>query len=371
MEIGVFTFGDTKVDPETGRQLDAGVRLRNLIEEIRVADQVGLDVYGVGEHHRPDYTVSAPSVVLGAAASVTEKIRLTSAVSVLSSDDPVRVFQRYATVDRISNGRAEIIVGRGSFTESFPLFGYDLQDYPDLFSEKLELLLKLRDLGADQGLEPGEPVDARISWQGRHRPSIDNRGVYPRPEQEPIPVWIAVGGTPQSVARAGRLGLPLAVAIIGGTAPRFKPLIELYRETAAQAGHDPSKLKVSINAHGFLAKDSQTARDLSLGPFAQTMSRIGMERGWGPVPPAALERETALQGALFTGSVQEVIDKIMYQWELFRHDRFLVQLTVGPIPHPRVLEAIELLGTEVAPVVRRETAGRARAVEQLPEVPTS
>jgi probable LLM family oxidoreductase len=347
MEIGVFSFGETRVDPDTGRQLEAGERLRRLVEEIELADQVGLDVFGVGEHHRPDYVVSAPAIVLATAAGRTRRIRLTPTVSVLSSDDPVRVFQDYATLDRISGGRAEIMVGRGSFTESFPLFGQDLEDYEDLFAEKLDLLLALRDAGPDE----------RVTWSGRLRPSIEGRGVYPRPEQEPLPVWVAVGGTPRSVVRAGTLGLPMALAIIGGAPARFKPVVELYREAADRAGHDPSKLAVSINAHGFIADDRATAARLAIPPFLQTMNRIGRERGWPPMGPGAMEAEAELHGALVLGSPREVIDKILHQWELFRQDRYLIQLTVGPLPRADVMRAIELLGTEVAPVVRKETEG--------------
>ena len=345
MEIGVFSFGETRVDPETGRQLDAGERLRRLVEEAELADRVGLDVFGVGEHHRPDYAVSSPAIVLAAAAGRTERIRLTPTVSVLSSDDPVRVFQDYATLDRISGGRAEIMVGRGSFTESFPLFGQDLEDYEDLFAEKLDLLLALRDAGPDE----------RITWSGRLRPSIEGRGVYPRPEQEPLPVWVAVGGTPRSVVRAGTLGLPMALAIIGGAPARFKPVVELYREAADRAGHDPDTLAVSINAHGFVADDRATAARLAIPPFLETMNRIGRERGWPPMGAGAMEAESELHGALVLGSPQEVIDKILHQWELFRQDRYLIQLTVGPLPRADVMRAIELLGTEVAPVVRKET----------------
>ena len=345
MEIGVFSFGETRVDPETGRQLEAGERLRRLVEEAELADQVGLDVFGVGEHHRPDYAVSAPAVVLAAAAGRTRRIRLTPTVSVLSSDDPVRVFQDYATLDRISGGRAEIMVGRGSFTESFPLFGQDLDDYEDLFAEKLDLLLALRDTGPDE----------TITWSGRLRPSIQGRGVYPRPEQDPIPVWVAVGGTPRSVVRAGTLGLPMALAIIGGAPARFKPVVELYREAAERAGHDPDRLAVSINAHGFIAHDRATAARVALPPFLETMNRIGRERGWPPMGRGQMEAEAGLHGALVLGSPQEAIDKILHQWELFRQDRYLIQLTVGPLPRADVMRAIELLGTEVAPVVRRET----------------
>jgi probable LLM family oxidoreductase len=342
MEIGIYTFAETRVDPESGGQLGAGERLRDLLEEIELADQVGLDVFGVGEHHRPDYAVSTPAVVLAAAAARTKRIRLTSAVSVLSSDDPVRVFQDFATLDLISDGRAEIMAGRGSFTESFPLFGQDLSDYNELFAEKLDLLLRLRDA-------------ERVTWEGRHRPSIQDRGVYPRPRQNPLPVWVAVGGTPQSVVRAGTLGLPMALAIIGGMPARYRPLVDLYREAGERAGHDPSNLKVSINSHGFLARDRDTAAETAYPPFAEVMTRIGRERGWPPTSRAQFDAECRLEGALFVGGPQEVIDKILFQHELFRHDRFLIQLTVGPMPHHEVMRAIELLGTKVAPIVRRET----------------
>lgn len=343
MEIGIYTFAETALDPTTGGQTGAQQRLSDLLEEIELADQVGLDVFGVGEHHRPDYSVSTPAVVLAAAAARTKNIRLTSAVSVLSSDDPVRVFQDFATLDLISGGRAEIMAGRGSFTESFPLFGQDLQDYEELFAEKLELLLKLRE-------------EERITWSGRHRAAIDDRAVYPRPVQNPLPVWIAVGGTARSVARAATLGLPMALAIIGGMPARFRPMVELYRDTAARAGHDPASLPLSINSHGFIADDSQDAADAAYPPFEQAMNRIGRERGWPPTSRAHFEAEREPHGATFVGSPQQVIDKILYQHELFRHDRFLIQLTVGPMPHAKVMRAIELLGTEVAPAVRKATA---------------
>jgi probable LLM family oxidoreductase len=346
MELGIFTFAETRLDPGTGRQLGAGQRIRDLLEEIELADEVGLDVFGVGEHHRPDYAVSTPAIVLAAAAARTRRIRLTSAVSVLSSDDPVRVFQDFATLDLISGGRAEIMAGRGSFTESFPLFGQDLAHYDELFSEKLDLLLKLRE---------GE----RITWSGRHRPPIEDRGVYPRPLQDPLPIWIAVGGTPRSVARAGSLGLPMALAIIGGAPERFVPIVELYRESAARAGHDPERLVLGINSHGFLADTATEAADAAFPPFSEVMTRIGRERGWPPFGRLQFDAERRLHGALFVGSPAEVIEKILFQHELFRHDRFLLQVTVGPMPHDRVLRAIELFGTEVAPVVRRETEASA------------
>lgn len=346
MEIGLFTFAETRVDPRTGRQLEAGERIRRVVEEIELADRVGLDVYGVGEHHRADYSVSAPAIVLAAAAARTSRIRLTSAVTVLSSDDPVRVFQDFATIDQISGGRAEIMAGRGSFTESFPLFGQDLADYDDLFAEKLDLLLRLRE-------------SERVTWSGEHRPAIHDRAVYPRPFQDPLPIWIAVGGNPPSAVRAGRLGLPMALAIIGGAPARFVDFVRLYRDSAGRAGHDPATLKVSINSHGFIAETAEEAAELAYPPFSETMNRIGRERGWPPTGRAHFDAERRLEGALMLGSPDDVVEKILYQHGLFAHDRTLVQLTVGPMPHDEVLKAIELLGTVVAPAVREAVAERA------------
>lgn len=343
MELGIYTFGETTPD-SAGR--GAAQRLRDLIEEVELADQVGLDVFGVGEHHRPDFTVSAPAVVLAAAAERTKNIRLTSAVTVLSSDDPVRVFQSFATLDLLSGGRAEIMAGRGSFLESFPLFGYDLEDYDELFSEKLELLLALRDR-------------ERVTWSGQHRAPLQDRAVHPRPLQDPLPVWIAVGGTPQSVVRAGMLGLPLALAIIGGEPERFAPLIDLYRQAARRAGHDPSKLPVGINSHVYVADSSQQAADEFFPSYAEMMGRIGQERGWSRMTRQQFEALRSPRGALLVGSPQEVIDKILFQHEIFGHQRFLAQLSVGPMPHDKVLRAIELFGTMVAPAVREEIARRA------------
>ena len=345
MQLGLYTFAETTPDTQTRRVIGSADRLRNLLEEIELADQVGLDVFGVGEHHRPDYAVSAPAVVLAAAAARTKRIRLTSAVSVLSSDDPVRVFQEFATLDLISGGRAEIMAGRGSFTESFPLFGYDLADYDSLFAEKLELLLALRE-------------HERVTWSGRHRAPLKNIAVYPRPLQDPIPVWIAVGGTPQSVARAGTLGLPLALAIIGGSPERFAPLVEFYREAGRIAGHDEATLQVGINSHGYLADDPRRAADEFYPPYAETMTRIGRERGWPPTTRQQFEAQIGPEGALLVGSPEQVIDKILLEHEIFRHDRFLLQLSVGTMPHDRIMHAIELFGTKVAPVVRRETTRR-------------
>jgi len=345
MELGVYTFAEATPDAQTGKTVSAERRLLDLLEEIELADQVGLDVFGVGEHHRPDYVVSAPAVVLAAAAVRTKRIRLTSAVTVLSSDDPVRVFQDFSTVDLISGGRAEIMAGRGSFIESYPLFGYDLDDYDELFSEKLQMLLKLRE-------------ETIVSWQGRLTQSLENRGVYPRPIQNPLPIWIAVGGTPESVVRAGTLGLPLAIAIIGGAPQRFVPFADLYRQSAEQGGHDLSKLQLSINSHGLIGDDSEETANIAWPAYADTMGRIGRERGWPPPTRRQFDAERSPHGAMVLGSPQQVIDKILYEYDLFRMTRFLIQFTVGTLPHAVVMRSIELYGTKVAPVVRQEVASR-------------
>jgi probable LLM family oxidoreductase len=342
MELGLYTFAD--VGPEIG----PAQRLRNLLEEIELADQVGLDAFGVGEHHRPDYAVSAPAVVLAAAAELTKDIRLTSAVTVLSSDDPVRVLQEFATLDLLSGGRAEIMAGRGSFIESFPLFGYDLGDYDELFAEKLELLLELRE-------------SERITWSGKHRAPLEDAGVCPRPIQNPLPVWIAVGGTPQSVVRAAVLGLPLAIAIIGGQPERFVPLARLYREAASRAGHDAAQLPISINSHTYVAEISQRAGDEYFPTYAAMMNRIGRERGWSVMKREQFEASRSMRGALLVGSPEEVAEKILFEHELFGHQRFLAQISVGTLPHDKVMRAIELFGTEVAPAVRKELTRRSAA----------
>jgi probable LLM family oxidoreductase len=339
MEFGLYTFADV------GPEIDPARRLRNLLEEIELADQLGLEVFGVGEHHRPDYAVSSPAVALAAAAVRTKDIRLTSAVTVLSSDDPVRVFQDFATLDLISDGRAEIMAGRGSFIESFPLFGYDLGDYDELFSEKLELLLKLRD-------------SERVTWSGKHRAPLEDAGVYPRALQQPLPVWIAVGGTPRSVVRAGMLGLPLAIAIIGGQPERFAPLVRIYREAARRAGHDPTRLPVGINSHTYVAGTSQQADDEYFPTYAAMMNRIGRERGWSPMGRGQFEMGRSPHGALLVGSQEEVAKKILFEHQLFGHQRFMAQISVGTMPHEKVMRAIELFGTEVAPTVREEIGRR-------------
>jgi probable LLM family oxidoreductase len=328
-----------------GHYVDPARRVADLLEEIELADKVGLDVYGIGEHHRPDYISSAPEILLSAAAARTKRIRLTSAVTVLSSADPVRVYQNFALLDLISQGRAEIMAGRGSFIESFPLFGQSLDDYDDLFEDHLELLLKVRE-------------SEKVTWQGKHRASIDNRGVYPRALQQPLPVWIAVGGTPNSVARAAVLGLPLAIAIIGGEPERFAPLVDFYRQTVRKVGRDPAALPISINSHGFIAASRAEAMDLAAGPFMATMSRIGRERGWPPATREQFEASCSLRGANFVGSAEDWIEKILLHHRFFGHQRHTFQLTVGPMPHDKVLEAIELLGTQVAPAVRKEIAAR-------------
>ncbi|HEY7624177.1 MAG TPA: LLM class flavin-dependent oxidoreductase [Candidatus Limnocylindria bacterium] len=345
MELGIYSFGEATPDPETGRTISARERIQRLLEEIELADSVGLDVYGLGEHHRSEFVVSAPAVVLAAAAARTRRIRLTSAVSVISSDDPVRVFQQFATLDLISGGRAEIMAGRGSFIESFPLFGYDLADYDALFEEKLGLLLKVR-------------ASERVSWSGTHRAPIENLPVYPRPVQDPLPVWIAVGGHPESVVRAGRLGLPLALAIIGGEPRRFVPLIDLYREAARRAGHDPAQLRVSINSHGLIEEDSRQAADDAYAASSYVMAKIGRERGWPAMTRERFEAERGPLGANLVGSPEEVAEKIVYEHGLFGFDRFLMQMSVGTLPHEKVMRSIELFGTKVAPLVRKEIERR-------------
>lgn len=346
-ELGLYSFAELTPDPQTNAVISPAERLRNLIETIELADQVGLDVFGIGEHHRPDFVASAPIPILAMAAARTKHIRLTSAVTVLSSDDPVRVFQSFATLDLLSNGRAEIMAGRGSFIESFPLFGYDLKDYDALFAEKLDLLLKLRE-------------SERITWAGEHRPTLLNQGVYPRPLQQPLPVWIAIGGTPESVVRAATLGLPMALAIIGGMPERFVPLTRLYRETWEEAGHDPAQRRLSINSHGFIGDDSRQAADDYFPAYEQVMNKIGRERGWGRITRQHFEASRTLRGAEFVGSPDEIIEKILFQHELFGHHRLLLQLGVGTVPHVKMMRAIELLGTRVAPVVRKEIAQRVK-----------
>ena len=342
MELGLATFADlaSGVSPEQ--------RMRELLEEAELADQLGLDVFAVGEHHRADFLVSSPAVALAAIAARTERIRLSSAVTVLSSDDPVRVFQQFAELDLISGGRAEIMAGRGSFIESFPLFGYDLDDYDELFAEKLELLLKIR-------------ASTHVTWSGRHRAPLNDAAVWPRPIQDPLPVWVAVGGTPQSVVRAGALGLPLTVAIIGGQPERFVPLVDLYRQAFEAAGHDPTDARVAINTHAFVGETSSAADRAFAAPYLAMMNRIGRERGWPPsgrVGGAQYDALRSPRGALAAGSPDEVAEKILFEHELFGHQRYVGQMSVGAVAHTDVMRSIELFGTKVLPVVQAEVERR-------------
>lgn len=339
MELGLFTFVDNNSDPNSGEKIHPSKRLHNLLEEAELADRTGLDVFGIGEHHREEYVASAPPVLLSAIAAKTENIRLTSTVTVLGSEDPVRVFQQFATLDLLSKGRAEIMVGRGSFIESFPLFGYDLQNYEELFEEKLELLLQLRE-------------SEIITWNGKYRSAIDNKGIYPQPMQEKIPIWRAVGGTPKSAYLTGALGLPLALAIIGGLPEQFKQFSDLHKRGALDNGKPEQPM--SINSHGFIAETTQEAKDIAFPAFKQTMDKIGRERGWAPMSREQFEASTTLKGANFIGSPQEIIDKILYQHEIFGHDRFLMQMSVGSVPHEKMMKSIELFATKVAPVIRKE-----------------
>ncbi|CAN5543266.1 LLM class flavin-dependent oxidoreductase [soil metagenome] len=341
MQLGIDSFAALVPDPITQAVPTPAVRLQNLIEEIVLADQVGLDAFGVGEHHRAEYLDSAPAIILAAAASRTKNIRLNSAVTVLSAADPVRVFQEFATLDLISNGRAEIVAGRGSFIESFPLFGLKLEDYDSLFAEKLDLLLKIRD-------------ENPIRWSGKHRATLTGQGVYPRPLQEKMPIWLGVGGTPESFARAGMLGLPLMIAIIGGEPHRFRPLVDLYREAGARAGHAPESLKVGLHMLGYVANTSEEAADHFLPGYAATFTQIGKERGWPPTTRAQFEALRRPTGALIVGEPNEVADKILYVNEaLGGVARLNFQMSVATLSHERLLSAIELIGTKVAPMIRK------------------
>lgn len=343
MEIGITTFVETTPDPETGKVISHAQRLREVVEEIILADQVGLDVFGVGEHHRKDFAASSPAILLAAAAPQTKRIRLTSAVTVLSSDDPVRVFQDFSMLDGISGGRAEIMAGRGSFIESFPLFGYDLKHYEELFEEKLELLLKIRE-------------SEKVTWRGGHRPAINDLGVYPRPVQDPLPVWIGSGGNTQSVIRAGLLDLPLALAIIGGRPVQFAPLVEIYKRAAAKAGHDPSKLPVASHSHGFVAETTEEAAEQFFPSTQQVMNVLGRERGWGHYDQSSFDAARSFEGALYVGDPETVAQKIIHLRKNVGITRFMMHVPLGTMPHDQVMKAIELLGTEVAPRVREEVS---------------
>jgi len=351
-ELGIYNFVDSGTNPITGEKKKPAETMQNLMETIELADQTGLDVFAIGEHHREEYLASAPVVILGAAAALTKNIRLSTAVTVLSSDDPVRVFQSFATLDLLSNGRAEIMAGRGSFIESFPLFGYDLKDYDGLFDEKLKLLSQLRET-------------EKISWSGRFRTPLDDLGIYPRPVQEKLPIWVAVGGTPESAVRAASMELPMALAIIGGMPERFAPFFDLYRRASKEYGFDPTQIPLSINSHGFIADASQEAVDAYYPAATAMMNKIGRERGWAPATREQLETQRLLRGSDFVGSPDEIIEKILFQHEIFKHQRFLMYMGNNSIEHRKMLRAIELFGTKVAPVVRKEIASRNTSGEPM------
>src|SRR5882724_3778299 len=342
MQIGIDSFAAAISDPATGLTLSPVERMHHLLEEIELADRVGLDVFGIGEHHRAEFLDSAPVVILSAAATRTKNIRLTSAVTVLSASDPVRVFQEFATLDLISRGRAEIVAGRGSFIESYPLFGLRLEDYDSLFAEKLDLLLKIR-------------ASTQVHWSGKHRAALTGQAIYPRPLQDPLPIWVGVGGTPESFVRAGRLGLPLMVAIIGGEPRRFRPLIELYRETGARAGHAPDQLMVGVHALGFVGDTTRQAAEDFFPGYAHTFTEIGRERGWPPMTRAHFDAVRGPTGALFIGDAKTVAEKILYVNEaLGGIARLTFQMTVATLPQAKLLHATELLGTQVAPMIQKE-----------------
>jgi probable LLM family oxidoreductase len=341
MELGISTFGEVEPDKVSGRAANAHRRAKELLEEAILADQSGLDVFAVGEHHREDFIISAPEVVLGAIAAATKNIRLSSAVTVLSSADPVRVFQNFSTLDLLSDGRAEIMAGRGSFTESFPLFGYDLRDYDSLFIEKLELLKRINE-------------NEKVTWNGKHRANINGLGIYPRPYQASIPIWLAVGGTPESAVRAGKMNLPMVLAILGTPPERFIPFVELYRASAKTAGHDAENLPLAINSQFYISDHSEKAAEEFYPSYEKLMNRVGRERGWSPVTREQFEYLRRPEGPLFVGNVQEITDKILYQHGLFGHKRFLAQIIKGNLPQDKILRAIELFGRQVAPAVRKK-----------------
>ncbi len=350
MEIGIDSFAAVYTD--TSLAVSPSNRLRDLVDEIEHADQVGLDVFGIGEHHRREYLDSAPAVILGAAAARTRRIRLTSAVTVLSSADPVRVFQNFATLDLLSQGRAEMVVGRGSFIESFPLFGLKLEDYDSLFAEKLDLLLKIRE-------------NEHVHWSGKHRAALTGQGVYPRPVQNPLPTWLGVGGTPQSFARAGALGLPLMVAIIGGEPRRFRPLVDLYRKTGKRFGYSPDRLKVGVHALGYAAPTTQEAIDDFFPGYVRAFASVAKERGWPPVTRAAFDAQRSPEGALLVGNVEEVVEKVLrYREALGGISRLSFQMNAASLPHAKLMRAIEMIGTRVVPAVRERLADESNLSER-------
>ena len=334
MELGITTFAETSLDSENTPTTSHADRIRQVLEEAVLADQVGLDIYAIGEHHRPDFAASAPAVILAAIAARTERIRLSPAVTVLSSDDPVRVFQQFATLDLISSGRAELLVGRGSFIESFPLFGYSLEDYDELFSEKLDLLLAIRD-------------NESVTWSGRFRSALVEQSIYPRPIQNPLPVWVGVGGTPESVVRAGHRGLPVALAIIGGSPERFSVFSRLHRRSLAEAGYTPDEAPLAVHAHGHIASTTEQAVEEFFPSYAAAMTRIGRERGWGPMTRAQFDLMRAPDGSLLVGTAEEVAMKILRWRDILDIDRFMLHVSVGTMDHSAVMRSITHLGTEV------------------------
>lgn len=340
LEFGLMTFADVAPETVSGKGINAHHRIQYLLEEIKLADQLGIDVFGIGEHHRPDYAVSSPTTVLAAAAAVTQNIKLSSAVTVLSSEDPVRVYQQFATVDAISGGRAEIMAGRGSFIESFPLFGFDLNDYNELFDEKLDLLLKINH-------------SEKVTWRGNLRPPINNLGVYPRALNGEIPVWLAAGGTPASAVRAAKLQLPLMLAIIGGMPRQFTPFINLYKKSWLENGHNAEDLQVGINNHMFIGEDGEKAADDFFPYYAQMMDRVGRSRGWQPMTREQFDFMRSPEGSLMVGSVEQVIEKMIYEYELFGFTRFFAQASLGFVPHEMTIKSIELFAKQVVPEVKK------------------
>jgi probable LLM family oxidoreductase len=344
IEIGLYTLADIGPDPHTGKAVSTQQRVKEIIEAAKLADEAGLDVFGVGEHHRLDYAVSAPPIVLAAIAQVTKRIRLTSATTVLSTVDPVRLFEDFATLDLISNGRAEILAGRGVFVESFPLFGYDTKDYDALFAEHLDLFLKLNE-------------NERISWTGHFRSSLRNAEISPRPVQKQMPIWVGVGGTLESAARAGRLGVGMAIAMLGGDPVRFMPLVESYREAGMKVGHALEDLSLGITGHGYISRTTQQAKDEYYPYYSNYWSYVQRQRGMAfRMSRADFEQMAGPNTALFVGSPQQIVEKILRQYELFGHKRFIAQIDIGGLPFDKVAAGIELLATEVAPIVRKETS---------------
>ena len=345
IEIGLYTLGDIGTNPISGEIISAGQRMKEIIEAAKLADEAGLDVFGVGEHHRLDYATSAVPVVLAAIAQVTKRIKLTSATTVLSTIDPVRLFEDFATLDLLSDGRAEIIAGRGAFIESFPLFGYDINNYDELFTENLTLFLKLNE-------------SERITWDGHFRSSLKNAEIAPRPIQKRLPLWVGVGGTQESAERAGRFGVGMAMAILGGNPLRFKPLVDLYRKAGIEAGHNLENLKIGVTAHGYISKTTQQAKDEFYPYYSNYWSYVNRQRGMvgRTILRTDFEYMTAPDTGLFVGSPQQIVEKILQQYELFGHQRFMLQMDIGGLPYKKVAESIELFATEVAPIVRKETA---------------